>query len=90
MLDRFRVRNGEHALPVTGLEQVQHPREHRGEVHEPVCDVAGIRALARQVLAGLSDDDLDDVLQVIAELVSDAFDCGRSARWMRLFVTPAP
>ncbi|GHH32571.1 ATP-binding protein [Lentzea cavernae] len=66
------------------------PRSRSVDLDDYEHNVAGIRALARLALAGLSDDDLDDVLLVITELVSNAFDHGRSTRWMRLLVTPAP
>ncbi|GAA3677190.1 hypothetical protein GCM10022267_75130 [Lentzea roselyniae] len=65
-------------------------RSRSVDLDDYVQNVAGIRRLARLALSRFPDDDLEDILLVVTELVSNAFDHGRSPRWMRLYLTLAP
>jgi anti-sigma regulatory factor (Ser/Thr protein kinase) len=77
-------------LVSSGSHLGEKPRSRSVDLNEYVHNVAGIRSLTRLALAGVSDDDLEDIVLVVTELVSNAFDHGTSPRWMRLYLTPAP
>ncbi|RDI34397.1 histidine kinase-like protein [Lentzea flaviverrucosa] len=66
------------------------PRTCSVDLDDHVGNVAGVRHLTRDVLRHISNDDLEDVLLVVTELVSNAFDHGEAPRLMRLTVTPRP
>jgi anti-sigma regulatory factor (Ser/Thr protein kinase) len=65
-------------------------RSRSVDLHEYVHNVAGVRSLTRVALSGLSADALEDILLVVTELVSNAFDHGESPFWMWLYLSPAP
>lgn len=66
------------------------PRTCSVNLDDYVGNVAGVRHLTRDALQDMSSDDLEDVLLVVTELVSNAFDHGRGTRRMRLSFNPQP
>lgn len=74
----------------SGSHLGEKPRSRSIDLTEYVDNVAGVRSLTRLALAGVSDDDLEDIVLVVTELVSNAFDHGEGPLWMRLYLTPAP
>ncbi|WP_170166587.1 ATP-binding protein [Lentzea atacamensis] len=65
------------------------PRPRSLDLDE-VQDVAAARRWTSAVLSGVTDDELDDILLVVDELVSNAFDHGLSPRLMRLHRSEEP
>lgn len=60
------------------------------ELGEPAPLLATVRRWAGEFLAELAEDDLGDVLLVMTELVSNAYDHGRPARRIRLLRVQEP
>ncbi|HEX7303836.1 ATP-binding protein [Lentzea sp.] len=61
-------------------------RSRSVDLDDYAWNVAEIRSLSRPVLAGIRGDDVEDVLLVVSELVSNAFDHGLGPRRLRLDV----
>ncbi|GAA3690181.1 hypothetical protein GCM10022267_90960 [Lentzea roselyniae] len=66
------------------------PRPQVLDLDDYAHDVAAVRRWTRSALSGVTADELEDILLVVNELVSNAFDHGRGPRRMRLHRSTEP
>ncbi|WP_447002143.1 ATP-binding protein [Saccharothrix isguenensis] len=76
---------------VTLLEEdAGRPSSSTMDLADEVPPLTWVRGWAREVLSGLTDDDLGDCLLVITELVANAYDHGEAPRRVRLHRSSEP